>query len=77
VMATRCQSREVTEILSLLNGMWIGAPVEACHEAAVYEVHLEHVLGLRAALCDEHQQIVSTWDIHQRSVKLRVSSPFP
>jgi hypothetical protein len=70
-MATYCQLRELAETVSLLDGMWSGDPVEACRAEPVYEVTVEHRIGLRVALCTEHQQVTENAYPRTRSVKLR------
>lgn len=70
-MATYCQVRDLAEHVALLEGMWHGDPVEACREEPVYEVHVEHRIGLRVALCTEHQQLAELAHPRTRSVKLR------
>lgn len=75
-MATYCQVRELAEVASLLDGMWYGDPVEACRAEPVYEVSVEHRIGLRVVLCAEHQQVIEVAHPRTRSVRLsaRVST---
>ncbi|MCW2768501.1 MAG: hypothetical protein JWO11_4460 [Nocardioides sp.] len=70
-MAAFCQVRELAETVSALDGMWHADPIEACRVEPVYEVHVEHRIGLRVALCTEHQQITASAHPRTRSVKLR------
>lgn len=69
--ATECQYRLITELLTHIDGAWLTDPLDACRKAPVFEVHVEHVVGLRAELCGEHQLEASTDARHARSVKLR------
>ena len=71
-MATYCQARDLAEHVALADGMWHGDPADPCRAEPVYEVHVEHPrIGLRVALCTEHQQIAETAYPRTRSVKLR------
>ena len=78
-MAAYCQARELAEHVSLADGMWSGDPVEACRAEPVYDVHVEHRIGLRVALCTEHQQLAEISHPRTRSVKLshRVTTTTP
>lgn len=70
-MAALCQARELAEIVSVLDGMWPGDQGDACRVEPTFEVHVEHRIGLRVALCTEHQQITASAHPRTRSVKLR------
>ncbi len=69
-MAAYCQARELDEHLSLADGMWPDVPIDACRAEPVYEVTVEHRIGLRVALCTPHQQAIEVTHPRTRSVKL-------
>lgn len=70
-MATYCQARELAEHISLADGMWFGDPIDACRAEPAFEVHVEHRIGLRVALCTEHQELTEHSYPRTRSVRLR------
>lgn len=70
-MAAFCQARELAEVLSTLDGMWVGTSMDACREAPAYEVHVEHVIGLTVQLCTADERLVSVNAGYRRSLKLR------
>jgi len=70
-MAAECQSRLLAELIAVLDGMWACEPVEPCREQPAYEVHVEHVCGLRVALCGGCLVLVSADPRVTRWVKLR------
>jgi hypothetical protein len=72
--ADYCQARELAEVVTLLNGMWSGDPIEPCREESVFDVDVHHVLGLRAQLCTSHQRETEARYPGVRSVKIRHSA---
>lgn len=56
--AVECQSRQLAEVIATLDGAYLTDPIEPCRETPVFEVHVEHQLGLRAAVCASHQLAV-------------------
>lgn len=68
--AAECQSRQLAEVIATLDGAYLTELAEPCREEPAYEVHVEHQLGLRAALCEPHQLAVAA-TTSSRSVRLR------
>lgn len=65
-----CQSRQLAEVIATLDGAYLTEPVEPCRDAPAFEVHVEHQLGLRAALCESHQ-LAAAATTSCRSVRIR------
>lgn len=56
--ATECQSRTLSEVLQLLDGVLVFSPVDACRQPPAYDVRVEHVIRMDVVLCEEHELMV-------------------
>jgi hypothetical protein len=69
--AAECQSRQPAEVIATLDGAFAADPTGPCREDPAYEVHVEHVIGLRVVLCKGCASLVELTPGYRRMVHLR------